>query len=47
MLDAGRAQIDELELEAGRYAFVCFLTDRAGGPPHVAKGMLSEVTIEE
>ena len=47
VLDADRAQIDELELEAGRYAFVCFLTDRAGGPPHVAKGMLSEVTIEE
>lgn len=47
VLDGGRAQIQELELAAGRYAFVCFLTDRAGGPPHVAKGMLREVTIEE
>ena len=46
VLDAGREQIDELELEAGRYALVCFLTDRAGGPPHVAKGMVSELTIE-
>jgi hypothetical protein len=46
-LDGGREQIAELELAAGRYAFLCFITDRAGGPPHVAKGMLREVTIEE
>ena len=32
----------DIELESGRtYAAVCFLPDRAGGPPHVAKGMLS------
>ncbi len=47
VLDPGRSQIEELELAAGRYAFVCFITDRAGGPPHVEKGMLREVTIEE
>jgi hypothetical protein len=46
-LDGGREQIAELELAAGRYAFLCFVTDRAGGPPHVVKGMLREVTIEE
>lgn len=46
-LDAGREQIAELQLEAGRYAFLCFISDRAGGPPHVAKGMVREVTIEE
>ena len=46
MLDAGREQIDELELEPGRYALVCFL-NRAGGPPHAALGMVSELTIEE
>jgi len=46
VLDGGAEQIDELELAAGRYAFVCFITDRAGGPPHVAKGMLREVTVE-
>lgn len=46
-LDGGREQIQELELNAGRWVFVCFITDRAGGPPHVAKGMLREVTIEE
>ena len=46
-LDAGREQITDLELEAGRYALLCFISDRAGGPPHVAKGMVREVTIEE
>jgi hypothetical protein len=45
VLDAGGEQIDEFELEAGRYAFVCFVSDRAGGPPHVAKGMLREVEV--
>ena len=45
-LDGGGEQIQELELEAGRWAFLCFITDRAGGPPHVAKGMVREVTIE-
>ena len=46
-LDGGREQIAELELGAGRYAFLCFISDREGGPPHVVKGMLREVTIEE
>ena len=47
VLDGGRSQINELELAAGRYALVCFLTDRAGGPPHVAKGMISELDVTE
>ncbi len=45
VLDGGREQIDQVELAAGRYAMLCFLTDRAGGPPHVAKGMVGELTI--
>jgi hypothetical protein len=45
VLDGGRDQIAELDFEAGRYALVCFITDRAGGPPHVAKGMLREIEI--
>jgi hypothetical protein len=44
-IDGGIEQNVELELEEGRYAAVCFIQDRAGGPPHVAKGMLSEVTV--
>jgi hypothetical protein len=36
----------EIDLERGRtYAVVCFLPDRAGGPPHVAKGMLSVFSV--
>jgi hypothetical protein len=34
-----------LDLKPGRYALLCFASDRAGGPPHVAKGMLNEVTV--
>ncbi len=35
-----------IDLKRGRtYAVVCFLPDRAGGPPHVAKGMLSVFSV--
>jgi hypothetical protein len=44
VIDGGVSQVIDLELEAGTYAFQCFIPDRAGGPPHAAKGM---VTIEE
>ena len=45
VLDGGTAQVAELELRQGRYAFVCFLSDRKGGPPHVVKGMVTEVDV--
>lgn len=45
VMDGDRSQIVELDLKAGTYAFVCFVPDRSGGPPHVAKGMVSEVTV--
>ena len=41
----GKQQVVDLDLKAGKYAFVCFVPDRAGGPPHVAKGMVSEVAV--
>ena len=44
VLDAGESQVADLDLEAGSYAFMCFIPDRAGGPPHALKGM---ITIEE
>jgi hypothetical protein len=47
VLEGGTAQVVDLELEPGRYAFYCFISDRQGGDPHVAKGMVSEVTVEE
>jgi hypothetical protein len=46
VLDGGAKQTVDLAFEAGRYALVCFLPDRAGSPPHVALGMLSELTIQ-
>ena len=45
VLDGGRSQIVEFDLEPGRYALVCFVSDREGGPPHVAKGMIREVQV--
>ncbi|HYF26104.1 MAG TPA: hypothetical protein VD931_10230, partial [Baekduia sp.] len=45
VLDGGKAQVVEMDLEAGSYALVCFITNRAGGPPHVAMGMISELKI--
>ena len=45
-LDGGLKQVTELTLEKGNYALLCFITDRKGGPPHTAKGMISEATVE-
>ena len=44
VLDSGGSQLVDLDLESGKYALMCFIPDRAGGPPHAAKGM---ITIEE
>ena len=45
VLDGGEAQVAELEFRPGKYALVCFIADRAGGPPHVAMGMISELDV--
>jgi plastocyanin len=47
VVDGGQSQSVELDLEAGRYVLLCWVPDRKGGPPHVAKGMMSEVTVTE
>jgi hypothetical protein len=44
-LSGGGAQVAQLNLRAGRYAVVCFLSDRQGGPPHLIRGMVAEVTV--
>jgi hypothetical protein len=46
VLDGGREQVVDLELRKGAYALVCFVPDRAGGPPHAFKGMVSEAVVE-
>jgi plastocyanin len=45
VLDGQTKQVVELDLRRGRYALLCFIQDRAGGPPHVVKGMIGEVTV--
>jgi hypothetical protein len=46
VLDGGTSQVVDLNLQKGKYAAVCFITDRKGGPPHAAKGMVMEVDIQ-
>ncbi len=46
VIDGGTRQVLELELKKGKYAFLCFIPDRKGGPPHVAKGMVAEAVVE-
>ena len=46
VIDGGTVENVEMELKSGKYALVCFISDRAGGPPHAAKGMISEATVE-
>ena len=47
VMDGGIKQIAQPDLKAGRYVFFCFVSDRGGGPPHVAKGMVSEIEVTE
>lgn len=46
VMDAGVSQVVEADLKPGKYAFLCFLADRQGGAPHVARGMISEVEVQ-
>lgn len=45
VIDGGQRQVVDLDIKPGKYALVCFIQDRKGGPPHVAKGMVSELTV--
>jgi hypothetical protein len=46
VLDSGGKQVETVELKSGSYALLCFIPDRAGGPPHVIKAkMIKEVTV--
>jgi hypothetical protein len=44
-MDGGGKQVVEVELKAGKYALLCWVPDRAGGPPHAVKGMISEAVV--
>ena len=38
-------QVTKIKLQKGKYAFMCFIPDRKGGPLHAAKGMVVETEI--
>ncbi len=44
-MDPGMSEVAKLSFEPGDYAFVCFLEDRAGGPPHFTKNMITEYKV--
>jgi len=46
VIDGGESQVTDLKLSKGKYALVCFIQDRKGGPPHAAKGMITEADIQ-
>jgi uncharacterized cupredoxin-like copper-binding protein len=45
VIDPGVRLITTWDLAPGKYAFICFMTDHAGGPPHFMSGMLQEVDV--
>ena len=46
IFEVGGGSLFELDAKANRvYAILCFIPDRAGGPPHVAKGMTKLVKV--
>ena len=44
-IDPGKTVVAPLALAKGTYAAFCFVHDRAGGPPHLVKGMISALTV--
>jgi hypothetical protein len=46
VIDGGKKEVTQLDLQAGRYAFVCFLPDRdEPNKPHYEQGLLKIVDI--
>jgi len=47
ILDGGKAETTQLVLpKSGKYIFVCHLTDRDGGKPHFAEGLITKVDVQ-
>lgn len=45
VIEGGDRQVTQLDLPAGRYALICFVRGRQGGPQHIELGMINEVTV--
>jgi hypothetical protein len=46
ILSGGESAVLDLKLQSGVYALLCFVPDRAGGPPHAFKGMATTATVD-
>lgn len=46
IVSGGESAVVDLRFESGDYALVCFIPDRAGGPPHAVKGMATITAVE-
>jgi hypothetical protein len=46
ILSGGEKEVVDLRFESGDYALLCFVPDRAGGPPHALKGMVAASSVE-
>ncbi len=45
VLDTGGSEYVHWDLAPGKYALLCFMSDRTGGAPHFMNGMLQELDI--
>lgn len=45
VIDNGKALVTKMTFQKGSYVFMCFVSDRTGGAPHFAKGMMQEVKV--
>jgi hypothetical protein len=46
ILEGGTSQLVTLDMDPGKYALLCFVSDRQGGPPHAVKGMVSQAEVK-
>jgi hypothetical protein len=46
VLDGGQRQVIELDFDEGRYALICAIANRNGGPLHFQRGMVGEFDTE-
>ena len=46
VIEQGQRQVVDFELKRGKYALLCFVSDRKGGDSHVVKGMVDELTVK-
>jgi hypothetical protein len=45
IVSGGESAVVDLRFEEGEYTLLCFIPDRAGGPPHALKGMVAVAPV--